>query len=160
MKTTEEKIRAIARKMGISYIYDDWTKANVRIERTPLPVMVNVLPVSGSIRKANMGQNYVLQSNCLIAFLDKTDFDFDSTENDAIVHRMTDYAIAFVMLLDESGEFEPLGTESVRMQICYDKMDCNVTGVVLELTLTDAQGYCINNPMAIIEKYGNGHGGN
>lgn len=160
MKTIEEKIRAIAQKIGISYIYDDWTRANVRIERTPLPVMVNVLPVSGSLRKVNMGQNYVLQSNCMVAFLDKTEFDFDSTENDAIVHRMTDYAIAFVMMLDESGDFEQLGTDNVRIQVCYDKLDCNVTGVVLELTLTATDGYCTNNPMAIVEKYRNGHGNN
>lgn len=154
MKSIENKIKAIADKMGIAYLYDDWTRVNQRIERAPLPVMVNVLPVSGSFRYQNSGASLVLQANCLIAFLDKTDFDFDSTENDVIVHKMTDYAAAFIMLLNESGDFEPLSSENMRLQVCYDKLDVNVTGVILDLSLVETQGYCTYNPMKAIEKYG------
>lgn len=154
MKSIETKIRAIAEKMGIEYIYDDWTRANIRIDRTPLPVMVNVLPVSASFRTINRGANLVLQANCLIAFLDKTEFDFDSTENDVIVHKMTDYAAAFVMLCNESGDFEPIGNDNMRLEVCYDKLDCNVTGVVLDIALTETTGYCtMSDPLRIIDRW-------
>lgn len=154
MKSIEKKIRAIADKMGIAYMYDDWTRVNQRIDRAPLPTMVNVLPVSGSFRYTNSGATLSLQSDCLIAFLDKTDFDFDSTENDVIVHKMTDYAAAFVMLVNESGDFEPITEDNMRLQVCYDKLDVNVTGVILEITLVETNGYCTFTPLKAIEKYG------
>lgn len=156
MKSIENKIRAIAEKMDIAYLYDDWTRVNKRIDNSPLPVMVNVLPVSGSFRTTNRGANLALRANCLIAFLDKTEFDFDSAENDEIVHKMTDYAAAFVMLCNESGQFEPISDDNMSLQVCYDKLDVNVTGVILDITLQESSGYCTYNPMSIIEKYKDG----
>lgn len=141
METIQTKIKSIAEQIGISYIYDDWTTGNVRIGKTTLPVMVNVLPVSGGIRYS--GYNIIRSAQCMIAFLDKADFDFDGEQNDTVVERMQRYAIAFVKLANESSLFEPVGDEEITIRTMYDTTDDNLTGVMLELTLRETEGVCV-----------------
>ena len=153
MKNIENKIREIAEKMGLPYIFDDWMTSNVRLDNTPLPCMVNVLPVSGSY--SMRGNMLCVRANCLVAFLDKADFDFDGIENNNVIDRMAKYAAAFILLCNRSGYFETIGDSDIEMQIVYDKADVNVTGVILSLTLQEVDGICMSNdPLKLI-----GHGG-
>ena len=140
MKTIQEHIKDIAQDMGIAYIYHDWTTANVMLERAELPVMVNVLPVSGKFRM----DGYVIKesANCMVAFLDKADYDFDAEENDITVNKMKNLAKQFLIKVMKNDAFEGVDLSSVDFQVAYDKLDVNLTGVVLQLTIDSAEGEC------------------
>ena len=46
--TVEQKIKSVVDQMkGVTYIFDNWQTANVRLDKLPLPAVLNVLPVSG-----------------------------------------------------------------------------------------------------------------
>ena len=139
--TIQEHIKAIAQKMGIAYIYHDWTTANVMIENAELPVMINVLPVSGRIRID--GYAFKESANCMVAFLDKADYDFDAEENEITVTRMKNLAKRFLAEVMRRDAFEDVDLSTVDYQVVYDKMDVNLTGIILELTINSAEGECI-----------------
>lgn len=139
--TIQERIKRVAKKMGIAYIYHNWTSANVMLESVKLPVMVNVLPVSGFFHLD--GYQLKESANCLVAFLDKTDFDFDAEENDTIVEKMKQKAKRFLRELNDDGGFEEIDLTNVRYEVVYDKMDINLTGIILDLSLRKTEGDCM-----------------
>lgn len=147
MNTIEQKIRIIAERMGnVNYLYDGWGLVNLRADQTPTPIMVNILPVSGAFHLN--GRRITESVNCLIGFLDKTQFDFDGIENDAIIERMKKLALEFIMTLNESGLFEPI-TGEVPMSIEYNLLDVNLTGVILQISLEEKRGVvmCFGKPI-------------
>ena len=77
-----------------------------------------------------------------IAFLDKTDFDFDSTENDEVIERMKGIFNEFLREYNKGEYFEPIeGT--IPYQVVYDGLDVNVTGIIVTLTLVELEGSMI-----------------
>lgn len=153
MITVEEKIKAVVDKMGITYLFDNWQVANFKMDSAELPAVINVLPVSGTF---NLGRNKLKDfPNCMLAFIDKTDFDFDGKENDVVLERCKNLAKEFILTCNESGLFEPIEGD-IKYSILYDKLDVNVTGVVIELQLKEVQGInlCYGKP---IKDYFNGN---
>ncbi|MCD8093939.1 MAG: hypothetical protein LUF01_14390 [Bacteroides sp.] len=136
--SVERKIASIAEKLkGITYLFDNWATANIRLDKMPFPAIINLLPVSG---KFVISRTQLRDCpNCMIAFADKTMFDFDGVENDAIIERCKEYAESFILELNKSGLFEWVSDE-VPYSVFYDKLDVNVTGIVIELKLKEAQG--------------------
>ena len=124
MTTVEQKIKSIVDKMeGITYIFDNWRMANVKLDKVPLPAVINILPVSGSF---NLSKSQIKDfPNCLIAFVDKIDLDFDGTE--------------FILRLNESGLFEYVDGD-IYYSTTYDRLDVNVAVVAIELKLKEKQG--------------------
>lgn len=47
--TVQDKLKQIAESLGVPFVFEDWTLANVEIDRTPLPAVVYVLPCSGEL---------------------------------------------------------------------------------------------------------------
>ena len=48
--SVEKKIKSVAESMvGFTYVYEDWTRADLRLDRLPLPAIINLLPVSGAM---------------------------------------------------------------------------------------------------------------
>ena len=92
--TVEQKIKSVVDQMkGVTYIFDNWQAANVRLDKLPLPAVLNVLPVSGNFQ---LGPTQLKDyPNCMLAFMDKTSFDFDGTDNDAIVEKCKNMAKEF-----------------------------------------------------------------
>ncbi|MCS2335466.1 hypothetical protein [Bacteroides sp. BFG-606] len=138
MTTVEQKIKSVVDKMeGLTYVFDNWQTANLRLDKLPFPAVVNVLPVSG---RFNMGKNQLKDyPNMLIAFLDKTDFDFDGEDNDLIVEKCKNLAREFILRANESRLFEYIEGD-IYYSVVYDKLDVNVTGVVIELTPKEING--------------------
>lgn len=136
--SVERKMASVAEKLkGITYLFDNWATANVRLDKMPLPAIINLLPVSG---KFIISRTQLRDCpNCMIAFADKTEFDFDGKENDAIIERCKEHAVNFIRELNKSGLFEWVSDE-VPYSIFYDKLDVNVTGIVIELKLKEVQG--------------------
>ena len=136
--SVERKMASVAEKLkGITYLFDNWATANVRLDKMPLPAIINLLPVSG---KFIISRTQLRDCpNCMIAFADKTEFDFDGKENDTIIERCKEHAVNFIRELNKSGLFEWVSDE-VPYSIFYDKLDVNATGIVIELKLKEVQG--------------------
>lgn len=151
--SVERKINKVVQRMGgLTYIFDNWQTANIKLDRKVLPAVINVLPVSGEINLSpTKMRDY---PNCLLAFVDKADFDFDGTENDRTLERCKNLAMEFILTCNQSGFFEQI-EGSIRYSVLYDKFDVNVTGIVLELQLKELQGInlCADKP---IKEYFNG----
>lgn len=136
--TVEQKIKSVVDKMkGVTYIFDNWQTANVRLDKLTFPAVLNVLPVSGNF---HIGPSQLKDyPNCMFAFMDKTDLDFDGTENDAIVEKCKNMAKEFILLLNRSGLFEPI-SGSVPYSVFYDKLNVNVTGITISIQLKEVSG--------------------
>lgn len=135
----EEKIRMIAERMGkLTYIFEDLTGANARLDNEVLPAMVNVLPVSGTIRITPTQIKHY--PKCAFWFVDKVNLDADGDDIQAVVERCIDYAYEFILWLNWSKMFEPIENTEVTMTVITSDFDSNVAGVLLELVLKEKNG--------------------
>lgn len=137
-ESVERKIASVAAKLeGVTYLYDNWATANVRLDRLEFPAIINLLPVSG---RFDISRTQLRDCpECMIAFADKTRFDFDGVENDEVIERCKALAVRFIRELNKSGLFEWTSTD-IRYSVFYDKLDVNITGIVLELNLKEVVG--------------------
>ena len=137
-ESVERKIASVAAKLeGVTYLYDNWATANVRLDRLEFPAIINLLPVSG---RFDISRTQLRDCpECMIAFADKTRFDFDGVENDEVIERCKALAVRFIRELNKSGLFEWTSTD-IRYSVFYDKLDVNITGIVVELRLKEVQG--------------------
>lgn len=145
--SVERKISSVVETMGnLTYVFDNWHTANFRLDKESLPAVINVLPVSGVMNVTDRKLRDF--PNCMLAFVDKADFDFDGKDNDEILERCKNLAIEFILTANASGLFEPISGD-VRYSVLYDKLDVNVTGVVIELQLREKQGItlCYGKPI-------------
>ena len=145
--SVERKIASVVETMGnLTYVFDNWHTANFRLDKESLPAVINVLPVSGVMNVTDRKLRDV--PNCMLAFVDKADFDFDGKDNDEILERCKNLAMEFILTANASGLFEPISGD-VRYSVLYDKLDVNVTGVVIELQLREKQGItlCYGKPI-------------
>ena len=145
--SVERKIASVIEKMGnLTYVFDNWHTANFRLDKESLPAVINVLPVSGVMNVTDRKLRDF--PNCMLAFVDKADFDFDGKDNDEILERCKNLAMEFILTANASGLFEPISGD-VRYSVLYDKLDVNVTGVVIELQLMEKQGItlCYGKPI-------------
>ncbi len=142
MKTVESKIRKIAKRFEgeeITYIFHNWTRVNIDIDFKKLPAIVYSLPASGTL---DIDKGFIKDyPNAMLSFIDNTDFDFESQENDCIIENMKFLAMRFFKALNDSNMFEPVGGE-LRYRVLYDKLDANVTGISFEITLRERVGIC------------------
>lgn len=145
--SVERKIASVVETIGnLTYVFDNWHTANFRLDKESLPAVINVLPVSGVMNVTDRKLRDF--PNCMLAFVDKADFDFDGRDNDEILERCKNLAIEFILTANASGLFEPISGD-VRYSVLYDKLDVNVTGVVIELQLREKQGItlCYGKPI-------------
>lgn len=141
--SVQQKIKDIVQNIdGLDYMYNDWTRANVEFDfdKVKFPVCLSVLPVSGQLYNHN--GNFRDYPNCLIAFLDLADLDFDGEENDSTVERMKDYAKKFVIAINKSKQFAPI-PETIPYSVVYDMLDQNLTGLTIQVQLKELIGDCV-----------------
>lgn len=153
-QSIEDKIRLVASEMKcVQYIFENWQTANVKLDSMALPAMLNVLPASGVMK---FGQQQIKDyPNCLFAFMDKVDLDFDGEEANVVVERCKAYAQEFIMRVNKSGLFEPVYGE-IPYSIFYDRLDVNVAGVTIEVQLKETKGLVLCPSKSIEEViYGN-----
>lgn len=145
MNSVEGKIKSIIEEMGISYLFEDWSRANLKLDKIAclkegrFPCCINLLPVSGTFTfRSGLVKD---GPNCLIAFADKAEFDFNGDDNQTVVERMKKLAMMFIGRCEESGFFEPIEGD-IYYSVFYDKLDVNITGIVVEAKLKEAVGVC------------------
>lgn len=137
--TVEGKIHHIVNSLNedIEYMFMNWAQANVAIDGVDKPTIVYVLPPSGSLDfKWNAVKDYP-QSQ--IAFICSTEFDFNGEENDNIIEAMKRLCIRFINAVNESGLFEPI-EGNLPYQVMYDRLDQNVTGIIITPILKEVEG--------------------
>ena len=143
--TVEQKVKSVAETIeGLTYVFENWTKADIRMDRLPLPAMVNLLPVSGSFKLKN--NQFKDQPNCMFAFFDKSLRDSTGTEYDTVVDRCKSLAIEFIARLNESALFEPIEGE-INYSVSLDKLSTSVSGIIVSVQLKEVIGVCVSNLM-------------
>lgn len=138
--TVEEKVRKIVEQMGVTYLFENWQAANVRLDKMQLPAVMYVLPASGNLNVGLMQMKDY--PNCMIAFMDKTKHDFSGEENDVVIERCKSLAREFILNVNRSGMFEPVQGD-IQYSVFYDKLDVNVTGIVIQIPLKEIRGIVI-----------------
>lgn len=140
--TVQDKLKQVAESLGVSFIFEDWTLANIEIDNQPLPAVVYVLPASGELdfKNGNIRDN----QNGMLAFLDKVELDSNGQENDSVVDRMKSLAMNFIVKLNHAGYFEKLGGV-MKYQVVYNKLNAVTSGIVFEVTLKEIAGICERN---------------
>lgn len=144
--TVEGKVRTVAKTVrGINYIYNDWTKANVDLDKVPTPCIIFIQPASGNFDIHNGKVKDM--PDAAIAFLDRTVHDDDAVSEDCVVERMKRLALLFIDALNKSGYFETI-QGVVKYQVPIDTTDSIVSGVIIEPVLKETTGMalCITNP--------------
>lgn len=135
--SVEEKVKKIVEQMGVTYLFENWQTANVKLDKMQLPAVMYVLPASGSLNVGKMQMKDF--PNCMIAFMDKTKLDFDGSENDAIIERCKSLAKEFILSVNRSGMFETVEGD-IPYSVFYDKLNVNVTGIVIQIPLKETRG--------------------
>lgn len=140
--TIEDKVREIASEQfsEFSYVFEDWYTADKVVEKTALPAIIFILPVSGVLQYGQHGRIKDAE-NCAIAFVDKVDKEADGRDNETVYNAMKTAARAFINALNASGFFNPIEGD-VAYNVIYEQLSSIVTGVVLQLQLKELVGRC------------------
>ena len=141
--SVEKKIKSVADSMvGFTYVYEDWTRADLRLDRLPLPAIINLLPVSGAM-SLKMDQ-FKDKPNCMFVFVDKVNKDADGKDNDAVFERMKSAAMVFIARMNDSGLFEPIEGD-IPYSVILEKLSPIVTGISISVQVKEAKGVCTRN---------------
>ena len=135
--TVEGKIKEIIMPLGVTYMYNDWTKANSDFDKLSYPAIIFVQPASGNLHIAN-GQ-IKDQPDTQIAFMDKTILDDDATGEDSVVERMKRLCYRFIKAFNESKLFEPL-PENIQYRVIIDHLDQMVSGIIINPRIKERKG--------------------
>lgn len=138
----EEKIKEIAGEKfpGFSYVFENWMGADETVARVELPVIICILPVSGSLT-LDKGRIRDEESTA-IAFVDAVERDANGEDNEKVYTRMKESAGDFIKAMNDSGYFEPIDGK-VPYKTIYESMSTNVTGVFVELEVKELIGRCL-----------------
>lgn len=140
--TYREKLKEVADSLGVSFVFQDWTTANVEIDQTSLPAVVYVLPASGSLAfKSGFIRD---NQNGMLAFLDKVILDAEGVDNDNVVDRMKRLAMQYIVRLNATGYFETLDGV-LPYRTIYSELNANVSGISFEVALKEVVGICEDN---------------
>lgn len=134
----------IALELGAVYMYDTWERINLRADKLKIgDVLVGELLPTGGMIDTSFAPVVREQRNTSIVFMTHCDLDFEGASVGLIIDDMLALAKRFLVRLDESMIFEPVGND-VEWQVLIDRLDANMAGVTLSLTLKDNQGECVN----------------
>lgn len=134
----------IALELGAVYMYDTWERINLRADKLKIgDVLVGELLPTGGMIDTSFAPVVREQRNTSIVFMTHCDLDFEGVSVGLIIDDMLALAKRYLVRLDASLVFEPVGND-VEWQVLIDRLDANMAGVALSLTLKDNQGECVN----------------
>lgn len=144
-----EEVKKIAKGLDMFFMFNDWSRANVDLDsmisaafnRNEYPLCLFVMPIGGEMN-IDKGGRFKSSYDCLICFLDKSNIDENSTASFETVQKMNTYARKFISAVNASKVFDYVdGT--LKIDIPYNKMDVNMTGVCVNITLTEKMPACV-----------------
>lgn len=134
----EEKIKELIEATGVTCVFNRWDEVNMDLDHSSFPVGIFTLPASGTINEKNGMRT--LSHDIIIYFADIIPYDATSEEHAAIIHASLERCYTF--LTASRKYFMPISSP-VRYRCLYDVTDANITGVSLELTLTEREKVCV-----------------
>lgn len=152
-----DKIKIIVDKVGgLSFMYDDWNRINVRVSKMArsveneeeskeraregrLPACFVIIPAQGVIDTSF--SIYKDMPTLYINFCIDTELDFDGLENDSLIDKMKQKAMEFIYHYNASGLFEPLPAQ-IEYRPLYNILADNLTGVMLTIKAKEIDGKC------------------
>jgi hypothetical protein len=140
-----ELMAATAKRLGMRYIMDDWARANLRADGVSSEhervndILVDVLQVSGTMMANNNA--FRDSENRMFAFLTPCNLDFEGEGIQPQINRMKERAKQFVAAVNESGLYNWVDG-NLPYRVVYDKLDENMVGITMEITLTPQEGEC------------------
>ena len=135
--TVEGKVRSIAVPLGVTYVYNDWTKVNVDFDKLEYPAIIFIQPASGNLHVAN-GQ-IKDQPDTQFAFMDRTVHDDQAINEDCVVERMKRLCYQFIKAFNESKLFEPM-PEDIPYKVVIDHLDQIVSGIIITPRIKEKKG--------------------
>lgn len=137
--TIKEKMESACKAGGLTFIFDTWNRANktVEIESRNSGGMIYpcALMISTSVGNFQfMASGTHRQETVVLALFERTERDNTDMDYD-IQQRMIERAGFLLTLIPECG-LEVVG-ESVRYTPFTDRLDENVAGIMMELTIKD-----------------------
>lgn len=135
--TVEGKVKTIILPLGVTYVYNDWTKVNVDFDKLQYPAIIFIQPASGNLHVKN-GQ-IKDQPDTQFAFMDKTILDDNGVGEDSVVERMKRLCYRFIKAFNESGLFEQL-PEDIPYQVVIDHLDQMVSGIIITPRIKEKKG--------------------
>lgn len=141
MATIREIIRHTAAEQfpDWTYLFEDWTAADAKLEKLTYPAILCVMPASGQTEVKN-GRVYDTV-NIAIAFLDIVPRDADGEDNGAVIDRMKVAGANLIRTLNNSHAFEPLEGKQPYETI-IERTSSIVSGVMYSLQLSQKIGEC------------------
>ena len=134
----------IALELGAVYMYDTWERINLRADKLKIgDVLVGELLPTGGMIDTRFAPVVREQRNTSIVFMTHCDLDFEGASVGLIIDDMLALAKRYLVRLDASLVFEPVGND-VEWQVLIDRLDANMAGVALSLTLKENKGECVN----------------
>lgn len=141
MATIREIIRNTAAEQlpDWTYLFEDWTAADARMEKLTYPAILCVVPTSGQteIRNGRIYDN----TNIAIAFLDAVPRGADGDDNGAVIDSMKVAGAKFIRALTNSHALEQLDNK-IPYETIIERMSSIVSGVMYSLQLCQKIGDC------------------
>lgn len=121
-------------------LYESPYFSNIKIDRLPAPYAICYLA-----QELTLDTRFYLKEgvNLEVFFCSPVKLDADGPTHQAIVDDMTDIAKQFIYLLRQQSDI--VIDDVITLRTGYGRFDKNVTGVSLELKLTERQAKCLDS---------------
>lgn len=138
--TFEQKVKTIIEGIGgVNYVFNTWDKANVDLDVSQYPVCLYITPVSGVLKLKN--GKCKTTYNVFMYFADVLPYDCSAEVADGVIEKCKGYALEFISKSNASKWFEYISGD-ITYRCVYDTLDANITGVSIELPITELSGTC------------------
>lgn len=138
-KTVIEKLEAnIANATGLPFVYGAQGDINRALDRAPLPCAFAYLINTSAVDDINGICREVL--TLAVFFIDKTEVDFESKENEVIIDRMKEYAFKWITANRISDGELHLMRQNSALRVYDEVADACVTGYSLNVTIKEVAG--------------------
>lgn len=138
MKTFVEKIcQNIEAGAGVAAYYQSPEMINELLDDVQMPCSYIFLVDSGQINE-NSGQ-FRERLNVAVFFVDRTDYDFCSIENERIIQQCKERAFEWLRSLRLNSDVRLVSINNT--QRIYDRMDAILTGFAVNVTIEELTGW-------------------
>lgn len=152
--TIRTKVQYICEAMGLSFLCETWSRANVVLDKfqrntngevegeQTLPCALFLQPASGTLSVSGRYDTFTDAPRCALSFLQAMPLDFTGEDVESITAELQAYAAQFISNANESGYFERIEGE-VGYEVSFDKTDANLLVFTIFPTLREAVGQCV-----------------
>lgn len=135
-----QKIRkSVTDILQIPCYYHSAEELNTLMDNATYPCAMFFLLTGGTV--AQVGKVFRERVTFAMFFVDKTEFDFSSKENEKIIQQCKERAAKWLKSLIGSHTLHLVGTEATER--IYDYFDVQLTGYGVRVTVEELEGECL-----------------